>query len=103
MQKEDGVAKLYWYKNGQGLIGLIRPVSDLFCASCNRLRLTSTGFLRLCLASEAGADLKGPMRNGMPDEELRELIIDTVKKKPLEHRFLTPFEEKTQEMFRIGG
>lgn len=99
----QGPARYYRIPGWTGAIGFISAVHGKFCAECNRLRLTSTGFLRLCLASEAGADLKGPMRNGMPDEELRELIIDTVKKKPLEHRFLTPFEEKTQEMFRIGG
>ncbi len=79
-------------------------VHGKFCASCNRVRLTSQGFLRPCLASEAGCDLKALLRSGTSDEELLTAIRTTIWKKPPG----TSFELKqdipaTRGMYRIGG
>ena len=66
----DGPAVYYTAPGWQGSVGFIAAVHGKFCASCNRVRLTSQGFLRPCLASEAGCDLKTLLRSGASDEEL---------------------------------
>lgn len=101
----DGPAVYYSAPGWQGSVGLIAAVHGKFCARCNRVRLTSRGFLRPCLASDAGIDLREPLRAGAPDEELLELIRTGIREKPREHHF----EEDSggcpvsQGMYRIGG
>ena len=53
-----------------GRIGFITPLTDNFCASCNRVRLTATGVLYMCLEQEDQADLRTPLRDGVSDDEL---------------------------------
>jgi GTP 3',8-cyclase len=79
----DGVSSLVRIPRHRGAIGFINPMTDKFCASCNRVRLTAEGQLRLCLFSEIGCDLKFLLRNGSADEEIAETILATVyDKKP---------------------
>ena len=78
----DGPAVYYTVPGWKGDIGFIAAVHGKFCASCNRVRLTSQGFLRPCLASEAGCDLKALLRSGTSDEELLTAIRTTIWKKP---------------------
>ena len=88
----------------KGSIGFIAAVHGKFCASCNRVRLTSQGFLRPCLASEAGCDLKALLRSGASDEELLTAIRTTIWEKPQEHHFeLKQDIPATRGMYRIGG
>ena len=63
----DGPAVYYSAPGWRGSIGLIAAVHGKFCASCNRVRLTSQGFLRPCLASESGTDLRALLRSGADD------------------------------------
>ena len=83
----DGPAVYYTAPGWQGSVGFIAAVHGKFCASCNRVRLTSQGFLRPCLASEAGCDLKTLLRSGASDEELLSAIRTTIWEKPQEHHF----------------
>ena len=99
----DGPAVYYSAPGWQGSVGLIMAVHGKFCASCNRVRLTSRGFLRPCLASETGADLRAPLRAGASDAELLETIRQTIWKKPQEHHFERENSPHTQGMYRIGG
>ena len=100
----DGPAVYYTVPGWKGDIGFIAAVHGKFCASCNRVRLTSQGFLRLCLASEAGCDLKAMLRGGASDEELLAAIRTTIWKKPQEHHFeLKQDIPATRGMYRIGG
>lgn len=99
----DGPAVYYTAPGWQGSVGLIMAVHGKFCASCNRVRLTSRGFLRPCLASEAGADLRAPLRAGESDVALLERIRQTIWKKPQEHHFESKTSPRTQGMYRIGG
>jgi GTP 3',8-cyclase len=64
----------YQFVDGQGDVGVIASVTEPFCSSCTRVRLTADGKLVTCLFSETGHDLKGPLRNGISDEELVDLI-----------------------------
>ena len=100
----DGPAVYYTVPGWKGDIGFIAAVHGKFCASCNRVRLTSQGFLRPCLASEAGCDLKALLRGGASDEELLTAIRTTIWEKPQEHHFeLKQDIPATRGMYRIGG
>jgi len=68
------VARRWVYKDGAGEIGVISSVSAPFCRACTRARLTIEGRLMSCLFAEGGTDLRGPMRSGASDEELRALV-----------------------------
>lgn len=74
------VARRYRYLDGAGEVGLIASVTQPFCGSCTRVRLSPDGSIFTCLFAGTGTDLKGPIRSGASDEELRSLI-DTVWRK----------------------
>ena len=99
----DGPAVYYTVPGWQGSIGFIAAVHGKFCASCNRVRLTSQGFLRPCLASEAGCDLRALLRSGADDTQLLAAIRDTIWAKPREHHFEDSSMPATRGMYRIGG
>lgn len=105
-KRGNGPAKYYKNKDMKGCIGFISAISHEFCESCNRIRLTSNGFLKLCLHYNKGIDLKAPIRSGISDEDLKELIHDTIWNKPLSHKFGHTNGEKDIEvknMVQIGG
>ncbi len=105
-KRGNGPAKYYRNQNMKGCIGFISAISHEFCESCNRIRLTSSGFLKLCLHYNKGIDLKGPIRNGISDEDLKKLIHDTIWNKPISHKFGHASEEQDIElknMVQIGG
>ena len=99
----DGPAVYYTVPGWQGSIGFIAAVHGKFCASCNRVRLTSQGFLRPCLASEAGCDLRALLRSGASDAALLQAIRETIWAKPREHHFEDSSMPATRGMYRIGG
>ena len=99
----DGPAVYYTVPGWQGSIGFIAAVHGKFCASCNRVRLTSQGFLRPCLASEAGCDLRALLRSGADDAQLLAAIRETIWAKPREHHFEDSSMPATRGMYRIGG
>ena len=99
----DGPAVYYTVPGWQGSIGFIAAVHGKFCASCNRVRLTSQGFLRPCLASEAGCDLRALLRSGADDAQLLAAIRETIWAKPREHHFNDSSMPATRGMYRIGG
>ena len=105
-KRGNGPAKYYRNQNMKGCIGFISAISHEFCETCNRVRLTSNGFLKLCLHYNKGIDLKEPIRNGISDEDLKKLIHDTIWNKPISHKFGHASEEQDIElknMVQIGG
>lgn len=89
----------------KGMIGFITPISQKFCSSCNRIRLTSIGFLKPCLCYRDGVDLMTVIRQGASDCEVTKLISESIKSKPLEHN-LGNYSQKNlenKEMYQIGG
>lgn len=89
----------------KGKIGFIDAMEHKFCSSCNRLRLTAEGFLKLCLHSSKGLDLRTLLRNGATDDELRRAIAQTVRQKPAEHLF-SAAEQRDRDkryMYQVGG
>ena len=99
----DGPAVYYTVPGWQGSIGFIAAVHGKFCASCNRVRLTSQGFLRPCLASETGCDLRALLRGDADDAQLLTAIRETIWAKPREHHFNDNSMPATRGMYRIGG
>lgn len=95
----------YFRAGGGAAVGFIAALSDNFCAACNRLRLTHGGFLKTCLHSDAGADLLGPLRQGVDDDAVTSIIRSAVAAKPAGHRLTSrPATGGGGEpMYRIGG
>jgi cyclic pyranopterin phosphate synthase len=97
-------ARVFRFADGRGEIGFVNPVSEPFCADCNRLRLTAEGKLRTCLFSLHETDLRGPLRAGASDGELAGLIRDAVWRKELKHHVGEPgFRQPPRTMSAIGG
>ncbi len=110
----NGPAAYYRLPGATGTIGFITPLSEAaFCSRCNRLRLSAEGRLRPCLLSDDEIDLRTPLRNNAPSEDLRELVLKAVASKPERHHLgeedassmeMRGEEESTKRrMSRIGG
>lgn len=85
-------------------IGFIDAVSHRFCSGCNRVRLTSQGYLKPCLCFDEGADLRALLRGGRTDGEIREAIRAAVRNKPRQHCFENPAAMTEKHlMSQIGG
>jgi cyclic pyranopterin phosphate synthase len=102
--KASSTARRFRFADGTGEIGFVSPVSEPFCSSCDRIRLTADGQLRTCLFSRREWDLKRPLREGAPDEELARLIRFAVRHKELKHKINDPgFVRASRSMSQIGG
>jgi cyclic pyranopterin phosphate synthase len=103
-REPSSTARVYRFADGQGRIGFINPVSEPFCADCNRVRLTADGRLRTCLFSLNETDLRSVMRDGADDDELEEVIRDAVWRKEFKHHVGEPgFVQPARSMSAIGG
>ncbi len=99
----NGPARYYRFAGARGTIGFISPMTEHFCHSCNRLRLTADGHLRPCLLDDDEIDLRVPLRNGVETEELKELIRKAVGLKQEEHHLADGVGPKKRSMRGIGG
>jgi cyclic pyranopterin phosphate synthase len=102
--KASSTARRFRFADGAGEIGFVNPVSEPFCSSCDRIRLTADGQLRTCLFSRREWDLKTPLRDGSSDERLEELIRFAVAHKELKHKINDAgFVRASRSMSQIGG
>lgn len=106
----NGPAKYYQIKGGQGTIGFITALSQHFCKTCNRIRLTSEGKLRPCLFSNKEVDIKQAIRNAKTDDKIirskiiRNNIGEAISIKPEGHRLNEKFSNGDSfKMSKIGG
>jgi cyclic pyranopterin phosphate synthase len=100
----DGPARRYRLEGGRGEIGFIGALSNHFCTTCNRLRLTAEGLLRSCLFSDQEIDIKTPLRKGKGDAHLLDLIRLAIKNKPKGHGLIKQKPRKcVRSMSSIGG
>ena len=102
----NGPAVYYSLPGFTGKIGFINPITHGFCETCNRLRLSSEGFLKLCLSSDMGLDLKKSLRLGTADSDIAGEIQTLVKNKPRFHSFSAIYgatETHPAGMSGIGG
>lgn len=89
----NGPAKYYELDGFLGKIGFISAVSDCFCSECNRVRLTSTGFLKACLQYNYGIELKPLLRENYSDDDIKFAMSKIIFSKPKQHQFV---DEKSQ-------
>jgi cyclic pyranopterin phosphate synthase len=102
--KPSSTSKRYRFADGRGELGFVNPVSEPFCSSCDRIRLTADGQLRTCLFSRREWDLKSPLRGGASERELEELLRWAVAHKELKHKIDDPgFVRASRSMSQIGG
>ena len=101
----NGPGHYYSFEGFKGKIGFISAISHKFCNTCNRVRLTSQGYLKSCLQYDIGTDLKSLLRNGITDEGLVEVIKETIYQKPQAHQFVEHPKDHEEEltMSEIGG
>jgi GTP 3',8-cyclase len=101
------VAKRYQYKDGKGEIGIISSISDTFCSTCTRARLSADGKVYTCLFASSGTDFKHFIRDGASDQEIYERIVNTWSNRKDrysdERREKNAEERKKIEMSYIGG
>jgi len=100
----NGPARNFRIKNALGTFGFIAPITDKFCSSCNRLRLTSDGFMKGCLHSDFKVNLRDALRQGISEKGLIQLIKLAVITKPQEHSLdRNSIEASEYLMCQIGG
>ena len=99
----NGPAKYYQLPGAKGTIGFITALSEHFCFSCNRLRLTADGKLRPCLMSETMIDLREPIRDGISSDKLKELIREAVNAKPMGHHLAQGERPNDRPFCQVGG
>jgi cyclic pyranopterin phosphate synthase len=86
--RTGGPARYVTVKETGGRLGFITPMTHNFCESCNRVRLTCTGTLYMCLGQDDKADLREPLRAGVTDELLQNAIDQAIAAKPKGHDFI---------------
>ncbi len=103
-REPSATARVFGFADGRGELGFINPVSEPFCADCNRIRLTADGRLRTCLFSLHETDLRAPLREGADDAELERIVRGAVWRKELKHRVGEQgFRRPARSMSAIGG
>jgi len=101
---ESSTARRFRFADGAGELGFVSPVTEPFCSSCDRIRLTADGRLRTCLFSRVEWNLQAPLRDGASDLELEAVIRNAVAHKELKHRINEPgFVRASRTMSQIGG
>jgi len=98
-----GPASYYRIAGAPGTIGFITAISNHFCTSCNRLRLTATGSIRPCLYSDCELDVKSSLRSGASLLELSRMFVHAAKIKPNRHNMGDGWKDKMKLMSQIGG
>jgi cyclic pyranopterin phosphate synthase len=83
-----GPARYYDVAETKGRIGFITPLTHNFCESCNRVRITCTGTLYMCLGQDDAADLRSPLRQSENDATLNAAIRSAIARKPRGHDFI---------------
>jgi cyclic pyranopterin phosphate synthase len=100
----SSTARRFRFADGAGEVGFVSPVTEPFCSSCDRIRVTADGRLRTCLFSRTEWDLHAPLRDGASNAELEEVIRNAVAHKELKHRINEPgFVRASRTMSQIGG
>ena len=103
-KQTDGPAKALKIEGTNTSIGTISAVSNNFCSSCNRVRLTAKGELILCLGQKDSVSLRDAIRSGMSDEEVKQLILNAITKKPEKHYFDSVIDNiSNRQMVEMGG
>ena len=98
-----GPARYVQIKDTELRIGFITPISQHFCESCNRVRLSVDGTLYLCLGQDDKLELRPLLRKGISDDELKQTLIDAIRLKPEKHEFKDKPNQVVRLMSMTGG
>lgn len=98
-----GPARYWRSQDGRGTVGFITPMSQHFCASCNRVRLSVDGTLYMCLGQEEKFELRPLLRAGVTDQELEAAIRQAIELKPERHEFNQQRHKIIRFMSQTGG
>ncbi len=101
--KGNGPARYYRLPGAEGTLGFIGALSEHFCSSCNRLRLTADGRLRPCLLSSHEIDLRAALQAGASLEVVKSLLAQAIQQKPQSHRLGETRSPQDRTMAEIGG
>jgi cyclic pyranopterin phosphate synthase len=97
-------AQRFAFADGAGEVGFVNPVSEPFCATCDRIRLTADGQFRTCLFSTWETDLRAPLRAGATEDELERIVRAAAWRKEMKHHINDPgFQRASRSMSQIGG
>jgi cyclic pyranopterin phosphate synthase len=96
-------ARNYRLRGSKGVIGFISPVSEPYCGTCNRMRLTADGKFHLCLLNDDELDVRKALRSGASQEQIGEILMRAVTLKPTGHRLLQGRSTHDRSMYQIGG
>lgn len=103
-KQTDGPAKALHIEGTSTNVATISAVSNNFCESCNRVRLTAKGELILCLGQKDSVSLRDAVRSGMSDDDIKKLILNAITKKPEKHFFNSAIDNiSSRQMVEIGG
>ena len=104
VDSSNDTSKGYQVEGFLGKVGFITSMSDHFCGTCNRLRLTADGNLKVCLHSNQETNLRDLLRNNTSEEELYKIIETAVKGKKFSHDGMDVLAtNKNRPMIKIGG
>jgi len=103
VMRGGGPARYLGTPDGSFTVGFITPISQHFCETCNRVRLTVDGILHLCLGQEERMDFRGLMRGGATDKEITEAIRLAIDLKPERHEFTEAPQKLVRFMSMTGG
>src|SRR5439155_19369750 len=93
----------YRLPGGRGVVGFLSPVSEPYCGTCNRMRLTADGRFHLCLLRDDELDVRGALRAGAGLDAIARLLLRAVGSKPTGHRLDLGRSTEAREMYQIGG
>jgi len=96
-------ARNFRFANGRGVVGFISPVSEPYCGSCNRMRLTADGKFHFCLLNDDELDVKQVLRTGGGIPGVQEALLRAVTLKPTGHRLEEGLSTRRRSMFQLGG
>ena len=98
-----GPARYVQVRNTELRIGFITPISQHFCETCNRVRLSVDGTLYLCLGQDDKVELRPLLRDGITDDDLKQVLIDAIRLKPEKHEFKDKPQQVVRLMSMTGG
>jgi cyclic pyranopterin phosphate synthase len=102
-QNPSDESKNFRLTGARGVIGFISPVSEPYCGTCNRMRLTADGKFHLCLLNDDELDVKRAIRTGGGIEAVRVILLRAVAGKPTGHALQTGRSTEGRDMYQIGG
>ncbi len=96
-------ARNYHLEGARGVVGFISPVSDPYCGTCNRMRLTADGKFHLCLLNDDELDVRMAIRSGADLDQIGRIVLKAVGDKPTGHHLLQGRSTRDRSMYQLGG